>query len=40
VKEIHPESREAAMLVAFIVSGFLVGLIGLVTIILFFMKYQ
>jgi hypothetical protein len=36
----HPESREAAMLVAFVVGGFVFGLLGLVVIILFFMKYS
>jgi hypothetical protein len=40
VKEVHPETREAALLVAFVVSGFIVGLIFLVVIVLFFMKYQ
>ncbi len=37
--DLHPESREALKLVLFIVSGFLVGLIGLATIIIFFMGY-
>jgi hypothetical protein len=36
----HPESREALMLVGFVVGGFLVGLVGLMVIILFFMKYS
>ena len=39
-KEMHPETREAMFLVAFIVGGFVVGLTFLVIIILFFMKYQ
>ena len=39
-KDWHPESREAAMLVAFVVGGFVFGLLALVIIILFFMKYS
>jgi hypothetical protein len=38
--DIHPETKEAARLVLFVVSGFLVGIIGLATIIIFFMKYD
>lgn len=38
--DVHPETREAARLVIFVVSGFVVGLIGLVTIIFFFMGYS
>jgi hypothetical protein len=38
--ELHPETREAAKLVAFVVCGFLVGILGLATIIIFFMKYD
>lgn len=36
----HPETREAMFLVAFVVGGFLLGLGFLVTIILFFMSYR
>jgi hypothetical protein len=38
--KLHPETREAARLVAFVVGGFVFGLTGLVVIILFFMKYN
>jgi hypothetical protein len=38
--DLHPETREAARLVIFVVCGFLVGLLGLATIIIFFMKYS
>jgi hypothetical protein len=38
--DLHPETREAAHLVMFVVGGFLVGLIGLATIIIFFMDYS
>ena len=38
--DLHPESKEALRLVLFVVSGFLVGLIGLATIIIFFMGYS
>jgi len=37
--DLHPETREAARLVIFVVSGFLVGIIGLALIIVFFMGY-
>lgn len=37
---VHPDTREAARLVAFVVGGFVCGLFGLVLIILFFMKYN
>jgi hypothetical protein len=37
--EVHPETREAARLVIFVVCGFVVGLLGLATIIIFFMGY-
>jgi hypothetical protein len=36
----HPETREALRLVMFVVGGFLVGIIGLATIIVFFMGYS
>jgi hypothetical protein len=36
----HPETREALRLVIFVVCGFLVGIIGLATIIVFFMGYS
>jgi hypothetical protein len=38
--KVHPETREAARLVAFVVGGLVFGLTGLVIIILFFMKYS
>ncbi len=37
--DVHPETKEAMRLVIFVVSGFLVGLIFLATIIVFFMGY-
>ncbi len=38
--QIHPDTKEMMRLVAFIVFGFFVGLFFLVTIIVFFMKYD
>jgi hypothetical protein len=38
--KLHPETREAARLVAFIVCGFFAGLTGLVIIIVYFMNYS
>ena len=37
--DVHPETREAAKLVIFVVCGFLFGLVFLATIIIFFMGY-
>ncbi len=40
MKKLDDDQKEAAYLIAFIVTGFVVGLAFLVTIIVFFMSYS